>query len=60
MKCGKCGGKALVDRMFDQPGTLEVYCIICGNRYFLGSRRPTPTYLAISKLEREYRRVNGI
>lgn len=35
MKCGKCGGRLFVDRVFSQKLHLEIFCILCGKRLMI-------------------------
>lgn len=35
MRCSRCKGKVISDKMFDLPGKiLEYYCINCGERFW--------------------------
>lgn len=36
MKCGKCTGKVFLDRTFSDNRNFEVYCVMCGDRKFIG------------------------
>jgi len=36
MFCGKCGGRMFVDRVFSENKNYELFCILCGNRPFVG------------------------
>ena len=39
MWCRKCKGRILVDRAFCTETRLEIYCLTCGNRWFLKKDR---------------------
>lgn len=45
MKCGKCGGKMFVDRVFSENRNYELFCIICGRRDFISKRTPKGQWL---------------
>lgn len=40
LKCGKCAGKVFVDTTFMENRNYETFCIICGERKFVGPRHP--------------------
>lgn len=35
MNCMKCGGRVFVDRVYSEKKHVELFCIICGNRWML-------------------------
>jgi hypothetical protein len=35
MKCNRCSGKVLVERLFSSNKDFETSCIICGDRKFI-------------------------
>jgi len=35
MTCKKCSGRIFVDRMFEQNLRIELFCIMCGKRWFI-------------------------
>lgn len=46
MKCGKCGGKVFLDRVFSDNKNFETSCIICGDRKFVSKESELGTWLA--------------
>jgi hypothetical protein len=57
--CDRCGGKVMVDRAYCKYGHVELFCIICGNRWEF--HRDTAIARAINVIERrrEYG-INGV
>jgi DNA-directed RNA polymerase subunit RPC12/RpoP len=39
MKCGRCSGRVLIDRVFSQKLHMEVYCLNCGKRWMLDKEK---------------------
>ena len=35
IKCGKCSGRAFIDRVFSDNLNFELFCVICGDRKFV-------------------------
>ena len=35
MKCGRCGGRVFIDRVFSQKLHTELFCILCGKRWMI-------------------------
>lgn len=35
MHCKRCGGRVFVDRVFSQYLHMELFCILCGRRWFI-------------------------
>jgi hypothetical protein len=35
MKCKRCEGRVLVDRVYSQNLRIELYCIMCGKRWMI-------------------------
>lgn len=46
MKCGRCGGKVFLDRVFSDNKNFETSCIICGDRKFVSKESELGTWLA--------------
>lgn len=57
--CDRCNGMVMIDRAYCNYGHIELFCIICGNRWEY--HRNHPVAIAISKIERRRERVvNGL
>jgi hypothetical protein len=39
MKCGRCSGRVLIDRVFSQKLHMEIYCLNCGKRWMLDKEK---------------------
>jgi hypothetical protein len=35
MTCQKCDGRVFIDRVFSQKLHMELFCVMCGKRWFL-------------------------
>lgn len=35
MTCKKCNGRVYIDRVFSQKTRIELYCLMCGKRWFV-------------------------
>ena len=46
MKCRKCTGRVLLDRVFTENKNFEVYCIMCGDRKFIDKGSELGTWLS--------------
>jgi transcription elongation factor Elf1 len=40
LECPRCRGKVFVDTTFMENKNYETFCIICGDRKFVGPRHP--------------------
>lgn len=49
MTCVKCRGRVFIDRVFSDNKNFEVYCIMCGDRKFIGKRTELGLWLARSE-----------
>lgn len=36
MQCSRCNGRVFLDRTFSENMNYETFCIICGDRQFIG------------------------
>lgn len=50
MKCRRCEGRMFLDRVFSDNKNFEMYCLLCGDRKFIG--KATPVGQEIDRLER--------
>jgi hypothetical protein len=53
LKCKKCKGRMLIDRIYSSPTHLETYCIMCGTRVFFTPPGQTPEGLWLLKKEQQ-------
>lgn len=51
MKCKRCTGRVFLDRVFSDNKSFELYCVICGDRRFVGKDTELGKWL--EKMERE-------
>lgn len=50
MKCRKCRGRVFLDRVFSDNKNYETFCVICGDRRFIGKDTELGQWL--EKMER--------
>ena len=58
MYCKKCSGRVFVDRIYSQKIRVELYCIMCGNRWMI--KRDTRFGAWLSKNEERLHKSYGI
>jgi len=58
MWCKRCSGRVFVDRVYSQKLRIELYCVLCGNRWMI--RRETRFGTWLSKIEENLHNSLGI
>ena len=58
MWCIKCNGRIFVDRVFSQKLIMELYCIMCGNRWMI--KRDSRFGAWLSRREEKLQKSFGI
>jgi len=56
MKCVKCTGRVFLDRVFSDNKNYETYCIICGDRKFIGKETTLGQWLTKKEQARMFAR----
>lgn len=55
MWCKRCNGRVLVDRVFTQDTHIELFCLMCGNRWSLNHPLNIGDFAAwLWKMEKTY------
>jgi hypothetical protein len=55
MKCIRCGGRVLIDRVFTSETYLELFCFLCGKRWELSHPQNKGGFaLWLWKIEKKY------
>lgn len=57
MKCNRCGGKVLLERLFSSNKDFETSCIICGDRKFID--RASELGVWLTKREKAFGHAQG-
>jgi len=39
LHCKKCNGRVFIDRVFSQKTRIELFCIMCGKRWFINKNK---------------------
>lgn len=53
MKCSRCGGRSLLDRVFSDNMSFEVACIHCGDRKYINKHSELGEWLTVQETKRE-------
>lgn len=53
LKCKKCKGRMLIDRIYNSINHIEIYCLLCGTRIFFTPPEKTSEGLWLLKKEQQ-------